>query len=252
MRVTSLFLALALLLVLFIPGQSSAQNVFDPLVSYSVGASPTGLAYGKFDNDQYMDLVLVNQSSNQIKVLLNNGDGTFGTPAVYASSAGPWNVYAADLDEDGYDDIIVANSGSQVYSVLLNDGDGTGSFGARTDLPITSSPYDLTVGDFDRDNHLDLALVNLSNALVVLGNGDGTFGSPTYYPVGTEAINICAGDFNNDACLDLAAANSESDDVSILLNNGDGTFTTGGTFQRGGGIRLLFKPVILIMTEIVT
>ena len=50
------------------------------------------------------------------------------------------------------------------------------------------------------------------------------FGSPTSYPVGTGPTAIVVGDFNGDGKPDLAVANTVSSDVSILINNGDGTF----------------------------
>jgi hypothetical protein len=42
-----------------------------------------------------------------------------------------------------------------------------------------------------------------------------------------------AGDFNGDKHVDLATADSGSDTVSILLNNGDGTFQPGRRFPVG-------------------
>ena len=41
---------------------------------------------------------------------------------------------------------------------------------------------------------------------------------------------IVAGDFNGDGRLDLAVANVDSNDVSVLLGNGDGTFADPGQF----------------------
>src|SRR5262249_1953310 len=63
---------------------------------------------------------------------------------------------------------------------------------------------------------------------VLLGRGDGTFapaaGLPAPSPVGVDPESVVAGDFNNDGFLDLAVANAGSNDVSVLLGKGDGTF----------------------------
>ena len=52
-----------------------------------------------------------------------------------------------------------------------------------------------------------------------------TFAPAVVIPgIGPGVFSIAAGDFNNDARLDLVTANSETNTVSVVLNNGDGTF----------------------------
>jgi len=51
--------------------------------------------------------------------------------------------------------------------------------------------------------------------------------------VGTTPNGIVTADFNGDAIQDLAIANSGSNTVSILLGNGDGTFTAGTPLNTG-------------------
>ncbi len=45
--------------------------------------------------------------------------------------------------------------------------------------------------------------------------------------------SVTTGDFNGDGLTDLATANDDSDDVSVLLGNGDGTFAAQQTFAAG-------------------
>jgi hypothetical protein len=62
---------------------------------------------------------------------------------------------------------------------------------------------------------------------ILLGNGDGTFtpapGSPA--PIGSGQNAMVVADLNGDGKLDVAVTNYESNSVSVLLGNGDGTFT---------------------------
>jgi Calx-beta domain/FG-GAP-like repeat len=82
---------------------------------------------------------------------------------------------------------------------------------------------DVALADLNGDGRLDLAAVG-GNARVYLGNGDGTFQSPTSYAVlGVNSVAVA--DFNRDGKPDLlTAGNSTTKVVSVLLNNGDGTF----------------------------
>src|SRR3954468_3299094 len=51
-----------------------------------------------------------------------------------------------------------------------------------------------------------------------------TFAGPTLLPAHTAPESIATGDFNGDGRNDIVAANFGSDDVSVLLGNGPGTF----------------------------
>jgi hypothetical protein len=51
-----------------------------------------------------------------------------------------------------------------------------------------------------------------------------SFSSPVPYLVGSSPQSVATGDFNNDGKLDLVVGNGGSGSVSILLNNGNGTF----------------------------
>jgi predicted outer membrane repeat protein len=55
----------------------------------------------------------------------------------------------------------------------------------------------------------------------------------TEYDVGTNPLSITSGLINNDEFLDLAVANIGSDNVSILLGVGDGTFESATNFNSG-------------------
>ena len=54
---------------------------------------------------------------------------------------------------------------------------------------------------------------------------DRMLSDPYNYPAANGPHSVAVGDLNGDEWLDLAVANSYSDNVSVLLNKGDGTFT---------------------------
>jgi len=57
--------------------------------------------------------------------------------------------------------------------------------------------------------------------------------TPSYtaqdWPVSTDPTAVVAGDFNGDGHTDVAVASPSTNTITILLGNGDGTFTTGVT-----------------------
>jgi len=55
---------------------------------------------------------------------------------------------------------------------------------------------------------------------------DSLFGEPIYYDVGVNPSSIVAVKLNADNHIDIAVSNRGEDNVTILLNNGDGTFLT--------------------------
>ena len=79
---------------------------------------------GDFNGDGKSDLVVANQYSSNVSILLGNGDGTFAAAVNYAA-ADPLSVAVGDFNGDGKSDLAVANSGSNTVSILLGNGDGT-------------------------------------------------------------------------------------------------------------------------------
>jgi hypothetical protein len=55
------------------------------------------------------------------------------------------------------------------------------------------------------------------------------------YPVGAGPVQIITADFNGDHIPDIATVNSSANTVSILINNGDGTFRPHMDFATGPG-----------------
>src|SRR5712692_1328459 len=91
--------------------------------------------------------------------------------------------------------------------------------------------------DFNGDGNLDVAVADagLNKVSILLGSANGTLtaGSVPDITVGTAPVALAVGDFIGNGKLDLAVVNSGSNTVSILLGNGNGTFTTGQTISVG-------------------
>lgn len=212
------------------------DGTFQPHVEYPTGNTPYEAAVGDFNGDGKLDLATANEQGTSVSILLGNGDGSFQPHMDYAAGINPFSIAAGDFNGDGKLDLVTANVGASLdagtITVLLGNGDGT----FQPPVPYSTGifPYSVTVGDFNGDYKLDIAVANncgndthcqsVGSVSIFLGNGDGTFQPQVPYNVENAPVSVVTGDFNKDGNLDLAVTNSKSSTVSILLGNGDGTF----------------------------
>jgi hypothetical protein len=140
---------------------------------------------------------------------------------------GPYAPIAVgDFNNNGVLDIVAPDG--------VHQGTGDGTFeaplaNAALDDPSTGdSPSAIVVGNFNSDGNLDVAMAlwATDSVSIFMGNGDGTFQPPTTIglPPGSGPRALVAGDFLGNGRTDLAVADTSLNEVSIILNNGDGTF----------------------------
>jgi Flp pilus assembly secretin CpaC len=210
--------------------------------------SPPAIASAVLTSKGFHDLLVTDTTANTVNIFFSNGDGTFTTPATSIPVGGqPSAIVTADFDGDGHQDFAVANFKDNTFSVFLGGVDaltGNPTFtqvaGSPFPLPTSvSGPVAMTVADFNSDGKPDLAIVNQTtlanpsvaqgNVVVLQGQGDGTFnefaGSPI--TVGIKPVAIASGGLDGNASADLAIVNNTDNTVTVLLNNGDGTFVAG-------------------------
>ena len=102
----------------------------------------------------------------------------------------------------------------------------------------------ILVADFNGDGKLDLATGNAAGTAVVVlpGNGDGTFGSGVMTSIAGPPVAV--GDFNGDGKPDVLVETGGGPspggllggtiaNVTVLLGNGDGTFTASAASTTG-------------------
>ncbi len=185
----------------------------------TMGGPTESITAADFNADGYMDLVSLNSISGISPLaLLGYGHGAFNAVEQTFQAPGVSSA-AADFNGDGKLDLAIGGA-----TILLGNGDGTFNEGVTLNIGAI-----VTVADFNGDGKLDLAVCNSSTntVTILLGDGTGNFVTASGSPmaVGNNPQAIIAGDFNNDGKLDLAIANYGDNTVTLLLGNGDGTFT---------------------------
>src|SRR5436853_7794815 len=83
------------------------------------------VAVGDFNCDGVPDLVVADEGSNNIAVLLGNGDGTFRAAQFFPVGINPVWVVVGDFNGDRVQDLAAPNINANNVSVLLGNGDGT-------------------------------------------------------------------------------------------------------------------------------
>ncbi|MBI4470937.1 MAG: HYR domain-containing protein [Acidobacteria bacterium] len=167
-------------------------------------------------------LLVADFFTNQLKVLLGNGDGTFRPGQQLPVGNGPNNVAVGDFNRDGNTDAVTANALSNDLSIVVGNGDGT--FRSLGTIPVGNGPVAITIDDFDGDRRLDLATANfLSDDVSILKNHDGQrFTETKRLAVGDGPDALIAGTFLNEY-VGLAVINMLSDQMTIYLGDANGT-----------------------------
>jgi len=238
---SSTWLFVVLAAVLSVPSAFAAQ--FHRPVLYTVGEEPQQVVIADFNHDGVLDLLAPCTTTSQISILLGNGGGTFQQAVELSAAVNPSAAVAGDFNGDGNVDFAVAEYGFGPAELQIFLGNGDGTFVAKFSYSINALPYDITAADFDGDGVLDLAIADSGgNAVdVMFGNGNGSFRKATPYSV-KLAERVLAVDLNGDGHMDLAALAycgknvqlCQTGAVSVLLNNGDGTFATGVLYNTKG------------------
>lgn len=222
-------------------GNGSGSFTTAPGSPFALGSEPVAVAAGDFNGDGILDLAVTDLSYNLVSILPGNGDGTFSLAAdvAYATGSQPYSIAVGDFNNDGALDLAISNEGSNNVTILL--GNGAGGFAPAPGILLAagSVPYTVVTADVNGDGNLDLIAANnyANNISVLLGDGTGGFTAAPGSPIatGTNPLGIVATDLNGDGRIDLAISNQGSNNVTVLLGSGTGTFVaaSGSPFAVG-------------------
>ncbi len=198
---------------------------------------PDGAAFGDFNKDGKLDVVVSEYKAGVLAVFLNKGGRTFSAAVKYSvfPATGPIGLAVGDFNKDGKLDIAVDDWGTD--SVVLLKGTAAGRFSAASGLNhVGHFPEYILAHDFGGDGKLDVVTGNTGATTLSLlkGKGTGTFSAATSLNVGGAIGGLAMGDFDRDGITDLVALDATNDDVALLIGAPHGAFHHRVTFALGG------------------
>jgi enediyne biosynthesis protein E4 len=228
------------------------------ILTYEYFYNGGGVALGDINNDGLLDVYL-SSTIYENKLYLNKGNFEFqditeqsGTACEVGWKTG---VSMVDVNSDGFLDIYVCRSASpnperRKNILLINNGDNTFTDKAKEyQLDDDSYATQAAFFDFDRDNDLDVILLNhstleISNSFLItrrnsetrypdvgnkfLKNENGKFidvsdSLGVYGPASNYGLGVSLADINNDGWIDLYTGCDYTGRDKLLLNR-KGTF----------------------------
>ena len=221
----------------------NGDGTFQDQVIFSVGffSQPWWLATGDFNGDNQLDIVTANWNANNVGILLGYGNGSFAYVKTYSTGYGslPKYVSVGDFNNDNILDIAVVSSGTRSIMIFFGFGDGSFLSGRTYSTGSKSSPYASAIGDFNKDNQLDIAIIDFEsgNIIVFFGYEREPFGSFIAYYTGdgSKPHSVAIDDLNNDSRLDIVVANYGADNIAVFLGLGNRLFVRMMTYSTGIG-----------------
>ncbi len=228
-------------------GNGTFQNVGSISIGSSIGFI-RDVKMVNLDGGQFPDLVATAFSGNDVVILKNTttqvgATPTFTVAATIPVGVQPFWITTGDFSGDGNRDIVTANFAGNSITVIPNTSSGPGnfSFGTPTTISIPGGGP-RAVEAIPINGKLGLVVADMSNATLSIfqntstgpGNVSFTLASTITMPSGSAPNALAIGDFNNDGQPDIAAGSFTSGNVYVLLNQGNGTFSSPTTIPNPG------------------
>jgi PKD repeat protein/predicted nucleotidyltransferase len=207
--------------------RNNGDNSFSDQVNIQLEpVSNSAVAWGDYDNDGYLDIILTgNSGSGPVsRIYRNNKDGTFTKQdkilleGIYNGSA-KWG----DYDNDGDLDILLTGLNIRngvISKIYRNHGDNI--FIEQAGIILSQQRFG-SWGDYDNDGDLDIFLAGTSDPKIYKNNGNNTFSElSSVFFKNTFGGPLELSDYDNDGDLDVLLTGMNS---LLYLNNGNSTFT---------------------------
>jgi hypothetical protein len=210
---------------------------------FPVGTAPGVVESADVNGDRKPDIIVANEQSNNVTILLGDGKGGFTEAKASPFPAGhaPNDIAVGDFNRDGKRDLAFANHEEKYLTVLLGDGQGGFTLAPKSPFAADVKPHThgVATGDLNGDGNLDLVTDSwgTDQVEVLFGDGKGSFTTPgSFFAVGKHPYQrVRVANLNDDGIADIITTNLEGDNVTVLLSDGKGSYepSAGSPFPCG-------------------
>ncbi|MFZ5518918.1 MAG: choice-of-anchor D domain-containing protein [Candidatus Zhuqueibacterota bacterium] len=212
-------------------------GAFSDIGAGLTGVNESSVAWGDYDNDGDLDILLTGDSgSDEIAKVYQNTGGAFVDIGASLTGVSQSSVAWGDYDNDGDLDILLTGyhpgqtSGGETTIIYQNTGGVFSAIGASVNRIRNGS---VAWGDYDNDGDLDILLTG-NGIAEIYQNTDGVFTDIGAGLTGVSNGSAAWGDYDNDGDLDILLAGSVPQQyITKIYQNTGGAFTDIGASLPG-------------------
>ena len=218
-----------------------ASTMHSPVADSGVTSEPlVARPVQGLGGDANRDLVVLH-ANGLVTSMSGNGTGQFNREfqsTIAGMTGAPRDLRVGNVDGDGVPDLVIAYDGANTNNLAIVSSNGTFGHASTTPVSVPGVPGAVAIGQFNAavDPNPDVAVLSRTTSqLLLIGFTTNTPAVQAVPLPGTEPIAIASGQMNpgTDPWIDLVVLNRGSRDVTILLGNGAGGFTSAGSVPIG-------------------